>query len=1055
MNGNNMSRIDYLLCTQHIAKKATSVIIAPAPTPDHQAVIACFSLQERKRGRGYWKLNTSILKDVEYKHEVSSIIKNTIAEYSNVPAHKRYIWDLIKIKIKEFSIKYCIIKKRKRVSRIAEIENRILAIDTELYEDANNTYLNERCMLKTELDSLLTEKAYGAQVRSRARWIEEGEKSTSYFLSLEKAHQTSNRIDVLKDKDNTFTTDNDILAHARDFYLELYHTRNPDKDTISQYLSTIHFDKTLTEDSKTLCEGIVIQSECFEALNSMKDNKSPGLDGLPAEFYKTFWPDISEFLIDVYNESFKLGELAPSQRESVLSLIFKKGDSELINNYRPISLTNSDYKLLAFTLSNRLQKVIGEIVHTDQSGYIKNRFIGNNIRTIQDIMEYAERTDNKEAVLMLIDFKKAFDSVEWEFMFQTLSTFNFGPEFIAWIKTLYSNPKSVIKNNGWMSSEFDVSRGIKQGCPISALLFILVVEIMGLKLRQDTELKGLHVTTIDGIREVKTQQYADDTCLILKNVAQIPRAIAIISEFGDNSGLELNLMKTEVMFLNSKANHINNEIHDIKWTIGPVKCLGIYIGHNRKACEKLNWEDKMIKMQNTLRKWGKRDLTLFGKTLIIKTLVMSQIIFSATNTVTPANISKQIDSLIFSFLWGKRDRIQRKVLYAPVELGGLNMIDVASQLDALKAAWFDRITADDSTSNWSIFGNKYINTLGGKAVCRSFSFSSLEQLPQLNNIPEFYRQVFLAFAKANTCSKATPENRAEALTMSLWGNDLLLTEQGRPNKKQCLLFPNWIHSGIMTPKDLKIDKGQIDTNYILNRIRCQQNILCELIIMRRLLKPYLLLITDNNPDGDINNEHNQSTYIVSKSREYYKRFVKNKIQTPWLERKWCDELEYPDPFPSSTYVDKIKNVKDNKIAEFNFKVLHFILPCNKHLKTWRIIDCDKCDVCGEVQDLKHLLYLCRRNRETWHVIETTLQTTLTLKDIIWGRNNCMFNWVTSLVAFIMYKEWIVCKNEEKNRSDNNLKRFIKAELKYKIDVYSKIDRLKQITDRLKDIVLVL
>ncbi len=1034
-NPQNMSRIDYLLCTNEFARRVTDVCITSAPVPDHQAVKAEFSLQDRRRGRGYWKLNISVLKDKQYCRSVSNIIKSTIAEFSNVQIHKRYTWDLIKIRIKEYSIKFCVAKKRMKCDRISEIEGKLNEINIDVSND-NHTEecLVEKHALKLELDSLLLEKARGAQVRSRAHWIEEGEKSTSYFLQLEKKHQHFNRIDSLRDGNVSHDNDDDILTHARSFYQDLYKTKNPNPDNIRQYLNSIQFNKTLSEEKKVVCEGLITKEECFDAVKTLKKNKSPGLDGLPSEFYQTFWPDISDLLVNVFNESFKEGKLSPSQNESVLSLIFKKGDTNLIQNYRPISLTNCDYKILAFALANRLHKVLAEIIDPDQNGYVKGRFIGYNLRLIQDIMEYAERTKN-EGVLMLIDFKKAFDSVEWEYMFQTLNKFNFGPNFIAWIKTLYACPTSVIKNNGWFSNEFSVSRGIRQGCPISALLFILVVETLGLKLRQNKNLNGITIPTTSGNKTVLTQQYADDTCLTLKNQKEIPKALHILAEFGEHAGLELNLTKTEVMFLNCNSIERGNEAFGLKWTKGPVKCLGIYIGHNKKACIELNWNDKIKKMEVTLNSWKKRDLTLMGKILIIKTLAISQIVYSAINTPTPPGIIKQIDSTIFAFLWGERDRIKRKVLYAPIEQGGLNMLDVASQMEALKASWINRLILDNGLANWSLFGNKCIKRLGGKYVCCNFRFSSLDQMPILNDIPEFYRQVVLAYAKAKFyCIDTTiPVSKQEVLNTPLWGNINLQIKR----TKKCLFFPKWIECGIKSVEDIKIVNRQVDTAYLFNKVKCHQNLFYEIFHIKNVLESLISCIDRNSPDVNDHLLDAQPLLLIPKSN-IYKSLVKPRTQKAWTEHKWETELQSPDIPWSNVYIHKIKRIADKKIAEFNFKTLHFILPCNKHLKRWKIVEHDHCDVCGEVQDIQHLLFSCKRNVNIWEILDTFFNTRLTVKDIIIGRQSVMFDSIISLVSFILYKEWIICSNEDVRRTGKDVRYFMKHELNFRKDVYRKL-----------------
>ena len=139
-----------------------------------------------------------------------------------------------------------------------------------------------------------------------------------------------------------------------------------------------------------------------------------------------------------------------------------------MKNYRPISLTNTDYKIIAFVFARRLQTIIDKLISNSQTAYVKGRFIGLNARLILDIFDFCEE-NNCDGILLFLDFEKAFDSVEWNFLVKSLVKFNFGPEFIAWIKILYCNPIFRIKNNGWVSRTCNMSRGIRQGCPISAL----------------------------------------------------------------------------------------------------------------------------------------------------------------------------------------------------------------------------------------------------------------------------------------------------------------------------------------------------------------------------------------------------------------------------------------------------------------------------------------------------------------------------------------------------------------------------------------------------------
>ena len=185
-----------------------------------------------------------------------------------------------------------------------------------------------------------------------------------------------------------------------------------------------------------VCEQNITPEECKLSLSSMKLNKSPGSDGLPVEFYQAFWDHLWGPFMNSLNESIRKSQLTDTQGHGVLSLFFKSGDETNLNNWRPITLLNVDYKIITRTLAQRLQKVITKIVSTDQNGNIKNRFIGFSIRQIQDIIDYAEES-NLEGVLLFLDYQKAFDSIEWNFMNLALEKFGFGHNFINSVKMLY------------------------------------------------------------------------------------------------------------------------------------------------------------------------------------------------------------------------------------------------------------------------------------------------------------------------------------------------------------------------------------------------------------------------------------------------------------------------------------------------------------------------------------------------------------------------------------------------------------------------------------------
>ena len=211
-----------------------------------------------------------------------------------------------------------------------------------------------------------------------------------------------------------------------------------------------------------------------------------------------------------FKYSFDQGELSITQRRGILSLIPKKANALKLKNWRPISLLNQDYKILAKLLAERIKLCLPYLIDEDQSGFIKGRFIGQNITNILDLIHYTDQHDIP-ALIFSIDYEKAFDKLEWKFITVALQFFNFPPSIIKWINVLYTNITSCVTNNGWNSRYFSINRGVRQGCPLSPYLFIIAAEILAINIRQNKKIKGVQI----GGKELKIKLYADDTQVYL------------------------------------------------------------------------------------------------------------------------------------------------------------------------------------------------------------------------------------------------------------------------------------------------------------------------------------------------------------------------------------------------------------------------------------------------------------------------------------------------------------------------------------------------------------
>ena len=213
--------------------------------------------------------------------------KRRFLEYLDMhQIEKSMIWELLKIRVKEFSIKYCSVRKQKHASNIRMLESEIKLTDREIESVTdNNELIEERKSLKDQLDALYMDVAIGAQIRSKVKFVEEGERSTAYCLAVEKHRQSNNNIKALTNHGITHSDDIGILKVASDFYADLFSSTNPNQEDVNENVTL----PVLTLEKQHVCEGDILEQECVNAIKKMKSNKSPGEDGLPIEFYRTLF----------------------------------------------------------------------------------------------------------------------------------------------------------------------------------------------------------------------------------------------------------------------------------------------------------------------------------------------------------------------------------------------------------------------------------------------------------------------------------------------------------------------------------------------------------------------------------------------------------------------------------------------------------------------------------------------------------------------------------------------------------------------------------------------
>ena len=260
----------------------------------------------------------------------------------------------------------------------------------------------------------------------------------------------------------------DIRKEMNNFYQDLFSEEEVDLEAQDWLLNQLSM--SLDEQERASCEGFLTVEECREALNGMDTGKSPGIDGLTAEFYLAFWAVLGNDLVEVFNYGFQNGQLSASQHRGLLSLIFKEGGKRIGRTGERYLCFVWIYKIGTKALAARLQRVLPSVLHKDQTCGVLGRSIVSNLNLIRDLIEYRS-AKNLPLAIISVDQEKAFDRVNWNFLNRLWQNMNFGPEFRQWIRVIYSEIFSACLHSGYVTSFFEISRGACQDDPVLPVVY--------------------------------------------------------------------------------------------------------------------------------------------------------------------------------------------------------------------------------------------------------------------------------------------------------------------------------------------------------------------------------------------------------------------------------------------------------------------------------------------------------------------------------------------------------------------------------------------------------
>ena len=550
-------------------------------------------------------------------------------------------------------------------------------------------------------------------------------------------------------------------------------------------------------------------------------------------------------------------------------------------------------------------------------------------------------------------------------MFKVLEHFNFGESLITWIKLFYKGANRCVTNNGHLSSFFEIQRGVRQGCPLSPILFIMCIELLSYEVSNNQDIKGIKICD----QEVKNTLFADDATFITDGTNKSFKTLVdVLDNFSFLSGLKLNTKKCNVLRAGSlKSTPIelckSKKFH---WKSDYAKALGMVFYNDVIKTSKHNLEIKIEDFKKCLKQWQHRKLTLMGKITVVKSFAFPKLVYPLTvlNNISKESI-KQIINLMFQFIWDRKpDKIKRNILCQDYSEGGLKMLDLNKFILSLKASWISRILDKQNQGQWKKIYLHKLKMYGGELIfeCKL----NKKDIDSMFTEGSFLSDVLSAWYDIN---KLELDVKDPSNTI-IWNN----SEIKIANKPY--FYQSWYNRGIKYLKDIYDMETKRFHTFInlIDRFNIPRSDFLKYMSLTSSIPFSLKQKLENEVHVNvINNNHSYSLLSkLLKSKEknkyLYRHQMKNKIEHNISSQdKWETFLEKENIQWDKIYSNIYTSTIDIKLRNFQYKYLFRIVPTNKRLFKQNISSSNLCDFCNmNVETIQHLFWECNQVQIFWN-----------------------------------------------------------------------------------------
>ena len=525
-------------------------------------------------------------------------------------------------------------------------------------------------------------------------------------------------------------------------------------------------------------------------------------------------------------------------------------------------------------------------------------------------------------------------------MLKCLDAFGFGPSLKRWVETFYKNISSRVINNGICTPYFEVQRGVRQGDPLSPYLFIIAAELLAITMRSRTDIQGLKI----GREEFKMVQYADDLTLFVPDLECAQRIFHLFDQFEACSGLKVDYTKTEAMWIGSSRNNTEAPL-GLKW-VNSVKALGIVFTYKESEQLQKNFYDKLKDIRLQTRLWRCRGLSLFGKVTIIKSFLLPKMLYVFSVLPTSQDFIKQLNIIIYNFLWNGPDKIARSAAINDIRFGGVNLIDLVTSIRSLRLAWLGRLFSRGSIQ-WKAYINYLLKDYGG-----TFLFKCNYDIKEYKIHSTFYDELLQWWADFRD-NFSTKSSTFESV---IWNNKLIKIDG------KSIYYHNYVKAGIIFCNQMLFDKNNLESyNSTRSKGLIHTNFLTWSGIRSAIPVHLKTLNVEESEIPSLNFQCGEKIFdpVSCKSKQFYELLISKKTVVSRGFTKLKDDFDLDDITVSKVFLNLKAVSSETFVRSFQFKFLDDIIYTNVRLAKIGYVPKDTCTFCEvDSETVLHLFYEC-------------------------------------------------------------------------------------------------